>query len=420
MPETDLLPAATETQPEGAEPADIAVALPTHNNAATVGELVRAVEEGLTRGFPGHRGLLLHADLDSGDGSAAAVRAAVTDPSRLLQVLIAGDPGRPVAHSRATVLAAFFTRARRLGLRAFAVVDPELTGLRPEAIGWLLSPVLDQNLDFVAPYYVRPRFAGALTSGTVYPLVRSLFGRRLRQPGAGEFACSARFIEQSLAVPPWQSGESRIAVDLGLTIRALTGGFRLGQAWVGHRLPRTAAAPAELSSVITEVLQACFGAAERNLQWQKVRGSEPVELIGSPEAAGPDDAPIDVGRSLESFRLGQQHLGRVWDRILAPKAVLEFRRLARATDAEFRVPDDLWARTVYEFMLVYHARSLSREHLLPAFTPLYLGWLASFVSELEHADAAGIERRVEELCLRFEGEKPYLISRWRWPDRFNP
>lgn len=420
MAETDLLPAATDPQPEAAEPADIGVAVATHNNADTVGELVRAVEEGLSRGFPGRRGLLLHADLDSADGSAAAVRAAVTDPSRLLQVLIAGDPGRPAALSRAAVLGAFFTRARRLGLRAFAVIDPELSGLKPEAIGGMLSPVLDRELDFVAPYYGRPRFAGALTSGTVYPLVRSLFGRRLRQPGAGEFACSARFIDQCMAGPPWQSGESRIAADLGLGIRALTGGFRLGQAWVGHRTPRTSDTGTELSGVVAGVLQACFAAAERNLHWQKIRGSEPVELIGAPEPAGPDGAPIDVRRSLEAFRFGQQHLGKVWDRILAPTATLEFRRLSRSGDDEFRVPDELWARTVYDFLLVYHARSMSREHLLPAFTPLYLGWLGSFVSELEHADAAGTERRIEELSLRFEAEKPYLISRWRWPDRFSP
>jgi hypothetical protein len=420
MAETETLPTDTASPPEGTGPAEIAVAVATHNHAETIGDLVRAVEAGLARGFPGRRALLLHADLDSADGSAATVRAAVTDASHLLQVLIAGEPGRTASLARAAVLTAFFSRARRLGVRALAVVDPELTGLPPEAIAGLLSPVLDRGLDFVAPCYARPRFAGALTSGTVYPLMRSLFGRRLRHPGAGEFACSARFVEQCFTGPPWQSGDSRIAADLGLTIRALTGGFSLGQAWVGHRTPHPRDAGADLSGMVADVLLACFTAAERNLQWQKIRGSEPVELTGSPEPPPPDTAPIDRRRSLEAFRLGQQHLGAVWDRILAPKAVLEFRRLARAPDADFRVSDELWARTVYDFLLVYHARSMSREHLLSAFTPLYLGWLGSFVGELEHADAERIERRIEELCLRFETEKPYLISGWRWPDRFNP
>jgi len=420
MAETVTLPTDITSPPEETGPAEIAVAVATHNNAGTIGDLVRAVEAGLALGFPGRRALLLHADLDSADGSAATVREAVTDGSHLLQVLIAGEPGRPASLARAAVLTTFFSRARRLGVRALAVVDPELTGLRPEAIAALLSPVLDRGLDFVAPCYTRPRFAGALTSGTLYPLMRSLFGRRLRHPGAGEFACSPRFVEQCLAGPPWQSGDSRLAVDLGLTLRALTGGFRLGQAWVGGRTPHPRDAAADLSEVVAGVLLACFTAAERNLQWQKVRGSEPVELFGSSEPPPPDTAPIEARRSLEAFRLGQQHLGPVWERILAPRAVLEFRRLARATEAEFRVDDELWARTVYDFLLVFHARSMSREHLLSAFTPLYLGWLGSFVSQLEHADAERIEQRIEELCLRFEAEKPYLISRWRWPDRFIP
>jgi hypothetical protein len=39
---------------------------------------------------------------------------------------------------------------------------------------------------------------------------------------------------------------------------------------------------------------------------------------------------------------------------------------------------------------------------------------------MQSADAAQVEARIEELCLRYETEKPYLMSRWRWPDRFNP
>jgi hypothetical protein len=31
-----------------------------------------------------------------------------------------------------------------------------------------------------------------------------------------------------------------------------------------------------------------------------------------------------------------------------------------------------------------------------------------------------VEQRIEALCLAYEAEKGYLISRWRWPDRFNP
>jgi len=63
---------------------------------------------------------------------------------------------------------------------------------------------------------------------------------------------------------------------------------------------------------------------------------------------------------------------------------------------------------------------MDRTLLLRSLTPLYLGWAASFVRQVRELDAAGVEARVEVLCRGFEAAKPYLISRWRWPDRWSP
>jgi hypothetical protein len=63
---------------------------------------------------------------------------------------------------------------------------------------------------------------------------------------------------------------------------------------------------------------------------------------------------------------------------------------------------------------------IARDHLLRSLVPLYLAWLASFVREVRGAPPEEAERRLEQLCLAFEGEKPYLISQWRWPERFKP
>jgi hypothetical protein len=29
-------------------------------------------------------------------------------------------------------------------------------------------------------------------------------------------------------------------------------------------------------------------------------------------------------------------------------------------------------------------------------------------------------KHIEALAAAFEADKPYLVARWRWPDRFNP
>jgi hypothetical protein len=82
--------------------------------------------------------------------------------------------------------------------------------------------------------------------------------------------------------------------------------------------------------------------------------------------------------------------------------------------------DALWARIVYDFAVGYHVGLMDRALLLRSMTPLYLGWTAAFVREVRDLDRPGVEARVERLCRAFEAAKPYLISRWRWPDRFNP
>ncbi len=97
--------------------------------------------------------------------------------------------------------------------------------------------------------------------------------------------------------------------------------------------------------------------------------------------------------------------------------VLELKTLAHAPIDRFRLDDRSWARIVYDFAVGYHLQLLRREHLLGSLTPLYLGWLSSFVLQTQR-DSQDVEGRLDAVCKGFEIEKPYLISRWRWPERF--
>jgi hypothetical protein len=99
---------------------------------------------------------------------------------------------------------------------------------------------------------------------------------------------------------------------------------------------------------------------------------------------------------------------------------LELKKMANRSDYDFRMDDQVWARTLCDFSLAFRLRSIGRDHLLRAFTPLYLGWAASFICQIQDAGSDEAERRLETLGLVFEAQKPYFISRWRWPDRFNP
>jgi hypothetical protein len=103
--------------------------------------------------------------------------------------------------------------------------------------------------------------------------------------------------------------------------------------------------------------------------------------------------------------------------VLPPRTIVDLGRLVNLPASQFRLDDELWARVVYDFALGYRLRAIPRQHLLRSLVPLYSGWLASFILQVRDASAEAADQRVEDLCAVFERQKPYLISRWRWPER---
>src|SRR5262249_10247520 len=134
-----------------------------------------------------------------------------------------------------------------------------------------------------------------------------------------------------------------------------------------------------------------------------------------PAETVPDPAPM-----IAAFRLGCDNLQDIWALILSPATLLSLRRISRQTEQEFRFDAEMWARIIFDFAVAHRMRVIGRDHLFGALTPLYMGWLASFITSLKNSNAHQAEDQIEKLGLAFESQKPYLISRWRWPDRFMP
>lgn len=407
-------------------PGAFAVGIATRNQGDSIGPLMQSIERGLGTVFPEGNVVVIHADAGSQDGTVERAREAITDPGgRLVQVHVeSATLGMPQTAGMVdpAALRAILQESERLGLPACAVLDSQVRTLSPAWVERLAQAIVGEELDFVAPYYLRHPFEGTLTSAIAYPLVRALFGRQVRYPLAADFACSARF-RRALLAGQWPAELGRLGAESWIITRAVTGEFRLGQVFLGVK--DTAGpewAPGnEVADVLVRVLGGLFLEAEWYASaWQKIRRSIPVALLGRPQSGLPEARAVDPSRAMEFFRLGERNLQEVWRVVLSPAELLELGKLARLPVEAFRFPDTLWARIVYDFALAHRLRVMSRDHLLSAFVPLYQGWLAGFALELPDADPAAAEQRIEALCLKFESEKPYLISRWRWPDRFSP
>src|SRR5262249_5630537 len=154
--------------------------------------------------------------------------------------------------------------------------------------------------------------------------------------------------------------------------------------------------------------------------WQRVHGSETAPAFGLRFDAEQPDPSFDGRPMIEKVRLGLVKLQEIWGLILPPATLLELNKMNRQKDEEFRFSDEFWVRTIYDFAVGYRLRTIGRDHLMGALTPLYLAWVASFILSVRESRLREVPARIEVLCKSYEAEKPYLISRWRWPDRFMP
>lgn len=316
--------------------------------------------------------------------------------------------------SVSTAYHAAFGLSESLGARACAVIVSDPENITSQWIYRLIQPLLDLDFDLVTPCYAHRKFEGLLNSSIVAPLTRALYGKQIEHPLGPDFGFSGRLIRRLSGAP----GQARPLT--ALTTGAVCNGFEVCQAHLGVRQYP----PADWmnqSAVLVQVLGPLFQEIERNaVFWQRIRGSQSVPLFGECAQLPNSDGPIDATRMIDSFKLGCRNLQEIWGVVLPPGTLLELTKLARLGRSQFRMADGLWVRIVYDFALGYRLRIMSPDHLLRALTPLYLAWVASWALELENAEPAAVAGRLEQLSVAYEVGKPYLVSRWRWPDRFNP
>lgn len=318
--------------------------------------------------------------------------------------------------ARARAVHAILQEARAREARVCVIADPR-SPLDQAWIDPLARPLLEEAVDLVKPFYMRHPYRGGVAHGIVYPLFRALYGLPLRYPLGGDFACSRRAVEALADDAVWQNEPGQLGIDWWISATALARNLRTGEAFLGDRPDdRTGL---DLGAVLTQVLGICFSDMERRAAvWHRIRHAQDVPRFGTPGRFPP--APeVDAAALADAFRRGAGALEEVWAEVLPPLAILQWRRLAR-TPGVLHVDDGLWARTIFDFAMGYRLRVIARDHLLASLAPLYLGWLASFVGETERQSAEAADARIERLGRAFETEKPYLISQWRWPERFKP
>jgi hypothetical protein len=325
----------------------------------------------------------------------------------------------PASDSAFTLTAADFVNACQLAAkhqaRAILMLGPESGSLGPPALHELASAVLGPT-DLAVPCYdLLPR-AGLVNSAILYPLTRALFASSVRFPLAVDLGLSLRMARRLGDAAQHFTAINQGETPLWPVNEATVAGFAIDQINVGATVQP--AAP-ELNVILPLVVGPLFSDINAKAAfWQRFRPLPPAHPAMPLPPAPATDVAADIAPMLAAFRLAYTNLHEIWSLVLPPDSLLRLKRLATADAAVFRISDRLWARIVYDFLLAYRLRTINRGHLLGALIPLYLAWVASHFNAI--ASGSDSEEHIEEVAAAFETEKTYMVSRWRWPDRFNP
>ena len=412
----------SKTGMEGTGTADLLVGVAVPVDAEQLRDTATRAIQSIGDHFPGLRTVVAFPGMGTVEAAKEEVQGEASEVSNQVQFLPytppPGSAARIPSLTPAPTYQAIFAMARELGVSTCAVIGYDLAALQSNFLAPVLAPVLDNRCELAMPVYAMGKFDGLLNSSILYPLTRALYGRRVRFPLASDFCVSARMIpELEIALQRSVSQGQTLfwpATEAALRDRSVC------QVYVDtHHAP--AADGVDLSTILAQTAGPLFlDIASNAALWQRIRGSQPGDLSGVPTPSPADHAHADTTPMIETFQLGFRNLQEVWSLVLPPVTLLELKRLSRMGADRFHLPDELWARVVYDFALAHRLRTLSRTHLLGALTPLYLAWVASYALEVSNASPAEAEQRIEKLARAFEEAKPYLLSRWRWPDRFNP
>jgi hypothetical protein len=358
----------------------------------------------------GHAGAPITANADTGEKSTSPFL--VSWP--MLRPDTAGAPMLSLVEAYQSVYAA----SDQLRARACCVVASKLEAAAPQWVCQLAQPLLESGFDLVLPRYARHKFEGLLNSSIISPITRCLYGKRIHNPMGPDVGISQRLFQKMLLGTAPNARTSGLHPLASLTSAALCDNLQVCEVHVGARIYP----PVDwtnISWLIAQVLSPVFLDMERNAPcWQRMRSSVPVPTVGTPMIVSQDTGRVDTNRMVESFQLGNRDLQEIWSLVLPPSTLVDLKKLSRLPLEQFHMPNELWVRIIYDLALAHRLRTISRDHLLKSMTPLYLAWVASYARDLPTTGTA--EQSFERLSIAYESSKSYLVSRWRWPDRFNP
>ncbi len=390
--------------------ADIVVGIPSYFSQDTIGYVIETVAKGLEKYYSDKKALIFVSDGGSTDDTRE--EAEKVDISKYnIEKIVAIYRGIP---GKGSALRAVFEAAKFLKAKAVATFDSDLKSITPEWVKNILSPIFE-GYDYVTPYYLRYKFDGTITNNVAYPLIRSLYGFRIRQPIGGDFGMSYQLISDFLDKDVWETDVAKFGIDIWMTTTAIVDGYKICQARLGAKIHHEKDPSKDLSGMYREVVGTIFNLMEDYEEfWKKVKGSKDVPIFGDFVGMKPEPFEIDKEGLVEYFKIGYNNFAGVWKVILEERDFNIIKKLFMEEDInKFILPIDTWIRIVYRYAYHFHITPRQKFKLLNTMIPLYNGRVASLVNELSGKTDEEAEQYYQMQAEEFEKYKDYLLKLWK-------
>jgi glycosyltransferase involved in cell wall biosynthesis len=400
--------------------ADILIGIPSFNSIHSIGRVVQACILGLAKYFPQSRAVVFISEGGEARKVQEAIhalsieddleRSFIPAPSSQTHIVVTDYSGSP---GKGSAIKAILEAARMLETKACSVVDSDLRSISPEWIELLIAPILLKGFGFVAPYYSRHKYDGTITNLIAYPMMRALYGRRVRQPIGGDFGFSPELAESLLSKDVWETDIARFGIDIWMTTIATEENHKICQSFLGAKIHDEKDPGKDLAPMFYQVVGTLFTLMEMyGRSWVQISGSRPTAIFGFETEVNPKPVTVDVENLIHSFLSQVPTYQTFWQEILEQENYYKVLEVSEIRDRYFELPFEIWVKSVYDFALAFHKRPEDRNTILEALIPLYFAAVASFVEKTKTMDSRQVEELITDQCLIFEELKPYLVHRW--------
>jgi len=398
-----------EVNPENIKKAAFVVAIPSYNEADSIAFPVQQADKGIQSFFGDIESVIINCDNNSNDGTKEIFLGIKTNTPK---IYISTEPG---VKGKGRNFRNLFKKIVDLEAEGVVVVDADLKSITPKWIKHLGEPLF-QDFGYVAPLYVRHKYDGTITNSIAYPLTRSLYGRRVRQPIGGDFGFCGKLAQVYLQSDTWSEAIANFGIDIWMTTLAMNENIPICQAFMGRpKIHRAKDPGADLGPMFRQVVGTIFDMMIKFYPfWSNVKWSKPTSIFGFGLGETEMPPPVKVNKEtlFQKFKEGFNSCDHIWKKILQKETVNKLQEIRKMDKDQFDFPTNLWINVLIDFTVAYRDKLWIEDELLDSLIPIYLGKTLSYVKKTERMSIRDSEEFIEEECIQFEATKRLLLKHW--------